>query len=193
MDGSFFDVRTHDFARVAVVVPEIRLGDPMANARLHVEGLRKVYEEGAQYAVCPELGITGYSMGDLFFQDVLLKGALRALEELAEATREWDLLFSVGLPLTVAGSLYNCAVTLCRGKVVSVAPKSYPPNYREFYELRWFQPGGDAGESEVTLLGERVPLGTDVIVRPGWMPGFALHVDICEDIWVPIPPGTIAS
>ena len=119
MESSFFDVRGHGFARVAVVVPEIRLGDPAANARFHFEGLRAVYEEGAQYAVCPELAITGYSVGDLFFQEVLLNGAVRALEELADATRDWDLLFSVGAPLTVGGSLYNCAVTFYRGRPVA--------------------------------------------------------------------------
>lgn len=193
MDDTFLDVRNHGFARVAVVVPPSRLGDPRENARLHLESLRLVYEQGAQYAVCPELGLTGYSVGDLFFQGVLLEGALAALAELASATADWDLLFSVGMPLAVDGSLYNCAVTLHRGKPVAVAPKSYPPNYREFYELRWFQPAANAVAQQVLLLGETVPFGNDIVVSPADISGFSLHTDICEDIWVPIPPGTIAA
>ena len=89
--------------------------------------------------------------------------------------------------------LYNCAVTLYGGRPVAVAPKAYPPNYREFYELRWFHPAAEARATEVTLLGHRVPFGTDVLVRATHLPGFVLHTDICEDLWTPVPPGTIAA
>lgn len=193
MDPSFLDVRNHRYVRVAVCVPPVHLADAGANAASHLKVLREAYEAGAQYAVCPELGLTGYSSGDLFFQDVLLRGALDALDTLAAATRDWDLLFTVGMPLRAGSGLYSCAVTLYRGRPVMVAPKSYPPNYREFYELRWFQPGGDAPVTEIELLGESVPFGPDVVARVPWIPGFVLHTDICEDIWVPVPPGTIAA
>src|SRR5207244_529636 len=89
--------------------------------------------------------------------------------------------------------LFNCAVTLYGGRPVAVAPKAYPPNYREFYELRWFHPAAEARATEVTLLGHRVPFGTDVLVRATHLPGFVLHTDICEDLWTPVPPGTIAA
>ena len=193
MEPAFLDVREHGYARVAVCVPAVRLANPKANVEAHLRVLREAYEAGAQYAVCPELGLTGYSAGDLFFQETLLRAAQDALAALAAATQGWDLVFSAGMPLKAGGGLYNCAVTLYRGRALMVAPKAYPPNYREFYEMRWFQPGGDARVNEIELLGERVPFGTDVLARLQGVDGFVLHTDVCEDLWVPIPPGTIAA
>src|SRR5207247_4576 len=89
--------------------------------------------------------------------------------------------------------LFNCAVTLFRGRAVAVAPKAFPPNYREFYERRWFHPAANARSTEIPLLGERVPFGTDVLVAAPRLPGFVLHTDICEDLWTPVPPGTLAA
>ena len=137
---SFLDVRQHGFARVAVCVPPVRVADPLANALVHVRFARRVHEEGAQYAVFPELGVAGYTCGDLFFQRPLLDACLEALATIARETAALDLMISVGLPLVVDDALYNCAATIYGGRVVAVHPKSYPPNYREFYELRWFQP-----------------------------------------------------
>jgi len=193
MDGSFLDIRTHGYARVAVCVPEVRVANPAFNAGAHLRLLAEAHERGAHYALCPELGLTGYTSGDLFFQDTLLRGALAALERIAEETSSWNMLISVGLPLVVDGMLFNAAVTLYAGQPVMVAPKSYPPNYREFYELRWFQPAGNASSDEVELLGQPVPFGTDVMAAHPTVPGFVLHTDICEDLWVPVPPGTIAA
>src|SRR5215467_5624250 len=189
----FLDIRAHGFARVAVCVPETRVADPAFNAAAHLRVLGKVHGEGAHYAVCPELGLSAYSCADLFFQETLLAGTLAALARVAEATAAWNMLVSVGVPLVVDDLLFNCAVTLHRGRPVAVAPKAYPPNYREFYELRWFHPAADARAAEITLLGHRVPFGTDVLVRPAQLPGFVLHTDICEDLWTPVPPSTIAA
>lgn len=122
-----------------------------------------------------------------------MRAARRALERVAAASAEWNLLISVGLPLVVDGLLFNCAVTLYRGRAVAVAPKAYPPNYREFYELRWFHPAGDAQATAVSLLGGDVPFGTDVLVRAAHLPGFVLHTDVCEDLWVPVPPSSLAA
>ncbi|MCL4231955.1 MAG: NAD(+) synthase [Dehalococcoidia bacterium] len=193
MDSSFLDVRTHGYARVAVCVPRVAVGDPALNAEAHLKLLRDAHEAGAHYALCPELGLTGYSSGDLFFQQVLLEGALQALRRIAEETASWNMLVSVGLPLAVDGLLFNVAVTLYGGRALMAAPKSYPPNYREFYELRWFQPASSARSAEVILLGQPTPFGTGILARHPGVPGFVLHTDLCEDIWVPVPPGTIAA
>ena len=193
VSDDFLDVRGHGFARVAVCVPQVRVGDPVFNADAHQAVLERVHAEGAHYALCPELGLSGYTCGDLFFQETLLRTSVEALARLAADTARWNLVLSVGLPLVVDDLLYNCAVTLYGGRPVAVAPKAYPPNYREFYELRWFHPAAEARATEVTLLGHRVPFGTDVLVRATHLPGFVLHTDICEDLWTPVPPGTIAA
>src|SRR2546426_8717897 len=189
----FLDVRTHGFARVAVCVPQVRVADPAFNADAHVTILERVHGEGAHYALCPELGLSGYTCGDLFFQEPLLRGAVDALARVAERTARWTFLLWVGMPLVGDDVLFNCAVPLYHGRPVAVAPKAYPPNYREFYELRWFHPAAEARATEVALLGHRVPFGTDVLVRAGHLSGFVLHTDVCEDLWTPVPPGTIAA
>jgi NAD+ synthase (glutamine-hydrolysing) len=191
--GEFLDIREHGFARVAVCVPEVRVADPAFNADAHLRALERVHADGAHYALCPELGLSSYTCGDLFFQETLLEATLAALRRLAAATADWNLLFSVGAPLVVDGLLFNCAVTFHRGRPVAIAPKAHPPNYREFYELRWFHPAVAARSTETALLGHRVPFGTDVLVRLVDLPGFVLHTDVCEDLWTPIPPGTIAA
>jgi NAD+ synthase (glutamine-hydrolysing) len=193
VDPAFLDVRRHGFARVAVCVPEVRVADPAFNAEAHVRSLARVLEAGAQYALCPELGMSAYSCGDLFFQEPLLRGVLDALAHLARATAAWDLVVSVGAPLLVDGSLYNCAVTLHGGRPVAVAPKTYLPGYREFYEPRWFQPGATARSDTIELLGRRVPFGTDVLVVLPHLDGFTLHTEVCEDLWTPVPPSALAA
>src|SRR6266705_3098453 len=193
MGDDFLDVRTHGFARVAVAVPEVRVADPAFNAEAHLRLLEQVHREGAHYALCPELGLSAYSCADLFFQETLLAASLAALGRVAEATAEWNLIVSVGMPLVVDDLLFNCAVTLFRGRAVALAPKAFPPNYREFYERRWFHPAAHARAREITLLGERVPFGTDVLIAVPHLPGFVLHTDICEDLWTPVPPGTLAA
>lgn len=193
MTSGFLDVRAHGYVRVAVCVPGGRVANPAYNARAHLAALREAYDRGAAYALCPELGLSGYSANDLFFQAPLLRGCEEALAELVEATRNWSMVISVGMPLAVNGSLFNCAVTFSRGRLLALAPKSYPPNYREFYELRWFQPAANARATVHELLGQTVPFGTDILVDVPGDPGFTLHTDVCEDIWVPVPPGTIAA
>jgi NAD+ synthase (glutamine-hydrolysing) len=192
-DADFLDIREHGFARVAVCVPEGRVADPNFNAEAHLASLEEVAGRGAHYALCPELGISSYSCGDLFFQDVLLRESIRGLERLANATAAMNMLISVGVPLALGGSLFNCAVTLYRGRPLAVTPKSYPPNYREFYELRWFHPGRDASADTIDVLGQTVPFGTDVLVRARHLCGFVLFTDICEDLWVPVPPSSLAA
>jgi NAD+ synthase (glutamine-hydrolysing) len=192
-DRDFLDVRTHGYARVAVCLPTVRVGEPAFNAAAHLEQLEAAHRAGAHYALCPELGLSAYTCGDLFFQESLLEGVRAAIAQVAQASADWNLVVTVGAPLAVDGLLFNCAVTLYRGRALAVAPKAYPPNYREFYELRWFRPAAEARARSLALLGTEVPFGTDVLVRLPHLPGFVLHTDICEDLWVPVPPGTLAA
>ncbi len=189
----FLDVRGHGFVRVAVCVPEVRIAEPSFNAQAHVRQLAAAHDAGAQYAVCPELGLSAYSCGDLFLQRTLLRQSLAALETVATATAGWNMIFTVGLPLAVDGSLFICAVTLYRGHPLAVSPKTYLPSYREFYEARWFQGGETARASTVRVLGEDVPFGSDILLRAAHLPDFVLHVEVCEDLWVPVPPSSIAA
>jgi NAD+ synthase (glutamine-hydrolysing) len=190
---SFLDVRRHGFARVAVCVPEVRVADPAFNAEAHLRVLARAHGEGAQYAVCPELGLSAYTCGDLFFQEPLLRGVLDALARLARETAIWDLALSVGVPLAVDGALHNCAVTLYGGRPLAVAPKAHLPAYREFYEPRWFQPASAARSDTIQLLGVTVPFGTDVLVDLPHVEGFTLHTEVCEDLWTPVPPSALAA
>ena len=190
---TFLDVRGHGFARVAVCVPPVRVADPAANVEAHVRFARRVHDEGAQYALFPELGVPGYTCGDLFFQRPLLDACLEGLATLARETASLGLMFSVGVPLAVDDALYNCAATIYGGRVVAVHPKSFPPNYREFYELRWFQPAANARSTHVEIAGEPVPFGTDVLIRHRGIDGFVMHAEICEDLWAPVPPSTVAA
>ncbi len=195
----FMNVLRHGFSRVAVVIPPVTLAEPAANAAAHAKALDAAYRDGACYALCPELGLTGYSCGDLFHSQLLLESAIDALGTLLVASHKWrDLLFSVGMPLMVDNALYNCAVTCQDGHVLAVTPKSYPPEYREFYELRHFARACEARSTTIRIAGDTVPFGTDILIAArgqspkGTVP-FVLHTEVCEDIWVPIPPSTLAA
>jgi len=189
----FIDVRRHGFARVAVCVPRVRVADPAANAELHLEQLRLAHDLGAHYAVCPELGLSAYTCGDLFGDDVLRSAVRDALGRVAAETAGWNMLVSVGGPLAVDGALFNCAFSLYRGQLLAVAPKSYLPTYREFYEARWFSPAAATRRREVELLGGRVPFGSDIVLEARHLESFRVHTEVCEDLWVPVPPSSLAA
>jgi NAD+ synthase (glutamine-hydrolysing) len=189
----FPDIREHGFARVAAVVPEVALSNPMENAKNHLVYLQQAQTQGSMYTVCPELGLTGYSNGDLFFSETLTDAAIDALDWLVGETERMNMIISVGMPLVVDAQLYNCAVTFCNGKLLGVTPKAYPPEYREFYEARHFARASNARSTMVRLLGEDVPFGTDILIRSWQYPNFVIFTEICEDLWVPIPPSTHAA
>ena len=139
-DGEFFNLYQHGFIRVALGVPEVRVADPVFNAARTVELIERADEAMALLAVFPELGLTAYSCEDLFHQQTLLDGAQEALGTVMRATRDTHLIAVVGLPLQVDHLLFNCAAVLHRGRVLGVVPKSFLPNYREYYEMRQFVP-----------------------------------------------------
>jgi NAD+ synthase (glutamine-hydrolysing) len=191
---SFFNLYRHGFARIAVAVPTLRVADPAYNANETVALMRQAAERRAVCAVFPELGLSAYSCDDLFQQQALLDACQQALAQVLEASRGLPLLVTVGMPLRVDDLLFNCAIVLCDGRLLGVVPKTYLPNYREFYELRQFTSGRAARFETVELSGQRdVPFGADLLFRVASQPMLTFHVEICEDLWVPIPPSSFAS
>lgn len=189
----FHSIYSHGFIRAAVCIPLVRVADPHFNAERTAGLARRASREGAALALFPELGLSAYSNEDLFQQDALLDGTEAALFRLVEESQGLFPILIVGAPLRLEGRLFNCAVVIYRGSVLGIVPKSYIPNYREFYEKRQFAAAREAIGREVKLLGQRVPFGSDLIFAAENVPGFALHVELCEDLWVPVPPSTYAA
>lgn len=191
--GYYFNMYTHGFVRVAACIPGVRVSDPAFNAERTIEHVRDAFDKKAVLALFPELGLSGYSNEDLFFQDALLDGVLEGLRRLLDATYNLDIVVVVGAPLKIMGALFNSAIVLHKGQILGVAIKSYLPNYREFYELRQFRSAADLMTDTIELLGQRVPIGADLIFRMENMPGFSMFIELCEDVWVPVPPSSYAA
>ncbi|MDH4191985.1 MAG: NAD(+) synthase, partial [Betaproteobacteria bacterium] len=189
----FFNLYRHGFVRVAVATPPVRVGDPDFNVEATFALMQRAAHEQAMVCVFPELGLTAYSCEDLFHQQALIEGAEGAIARLLARTRNLPIAALVGLPVQADGLLYNCAALICRGKLLGVAPKTYLPNYREFYELRQFTPGDTTARREIRLAGQLVPFGSDLVFRLAEQPKFALFAELCEDLWVPAPPSTFAA
>jgi NAD+ synthase (glutamine-hydrolysing) len=183
----------HGFARVAAAVPLVHLADPDANADSTLAMAREAAAHEAAVLVCPELGLTGYSNQDLFHQQALLESAADAVLALAEAAADLPTVLVVGLPLRVGSQVFNVAAVLHRGQVLGIVPKSYLPNYREFYEKRHFSAARQAIADTVDLGGHDVPFGTDLLFEISSLPDLVLGVEICEDVWAPAPPSTFAA
>ena len=192
-DIEFRSAYDQGFARVAAVTLPVTLADPAANAAAVIARARRLGEEGVCLAVFPELGLTGYSIDDLLLSDVLLRETLAAIETIRAASAGFLPAIVVGAPLRAGGRLFNCAVVIAGGAVRGAAPKSYPPAYREFYEKRHFACGGDAGESDIDVNGARVPFGPDLLFEVDDVPGLVFHAEVCEDMWVPVPPSSLAA
>ncbi len=178
----------HGFARVAAFSPVLRVADPAFNAARIAEHLREAEAEGVAVAVFPELCLTGYTCADLFPQSALLDAALDALRVVTDASKGFGGLFAVGLPLAADDQLFNCAAVIGRGGVLGVVPKCFPPNYKEFYEGRWFSPAATARSSSVRIGGKDVPFGADLLFAADG--GLTVGVEVCEDLWVPVPPSS---
>ena len=176
------------FLRVAVVSPELRVADVAFNTGKIIEAMVAAAKQGARLALFPELCITAYSCGDLFFQPLLLENALVALQTLAEATASAELASVVGLPFAIDGKLYNCAALLADGQVVGLVPKSFLPSTGEFYEERWFTPAACSAAQSVSVGTRDTPFGSDLLFVAMNFPGLVLGVEICEDLWAVSPP-----
>jgi NAD+ synthase (glutamine-hydrolysing) len=184
----------HGFLRVAAAVPTLRVADCAYNTERILGLMGRAEEQGVAVLVFPELALTGYTCADLFHQPTLQKGAVAALADLVR--RGGDLfsgLAAVGLPVAVDDQLFNCAAILHRGRILGLVPKSFIPNYKEFYERRWFAAAATARSRRVVVGGAEVPFATDLLFQAGDADGLMVGVEICEDLWVPIPPSSFQA
>jgi NAD+ synthase (glutamine-hydrolysing) len=179
--------------RVAAAVPRVQIAEPVANAQRTLALAERASEQGAALVVFPELGLSGYSIEDLLHQQAIAESVLEALEQLRRGSAELAAVLVVGAPILAENGLFNTAVVIHRGRVLGVVPKSYLPEYHEFYEKRHFRAARDLIADEVELLGEWVPLGPRLLFVAADLPQFVLHVEICEDLWAPIPPSTYGA
>jgi NAD+ synthase (glutamine-hydrolysing) len=190
----FFDLYSHDFVRVAVATPAVHVGDPAANADETARLMRSAAARGAALAVFPELGLSAYSCEDLFHQRALLDGCRAALGAVLETSRDCPAAVVVGLPLEIGGLVFNCAAFVHAGRLLGVVPKTYLPNYREFYERRYFASADAARVAGIELCGQTdVPFGPRLLFQADGQPRLVVHVEICEDLWAPIPPSSYAA
>lgn len=189
----FYSAYAHGFARVAACTVPVAVADPAANAQNVLAEARACHEDGVAVAVFPELALSGYAIDDLLLQDTLLEEVQAAIAELVTASADLLPVLVVGAPLVHGTRVLNCAVVIHRGVVLGVSPKSYLPTYREFYERRWFAPGDDRRGSTITVGGATVPFGPDLLYAATDVPGLVLHVEVCEDMWVPVPPSAEAA
>lgn len=177
------------FVKVAAGIPLVRVGDPAHNAAQLEALIREAAAQGAQVVVFPELSVTGYTCGDLFLKPFLAQAAERVLGALLRRTESLDVVFLVGLPVVAGNVLLNAAVVCFRGEILGVIPKTYLPNYKEFYEQRWFASSLEWGGGEVELCGQPVPAGTDLLFEAA---GMKFGVELCEDLWAVVPPSSRA-
>ena len=205
----FLSAYDQGFARVAAVTLPVVPVDPAANVAAIIEQARALADDGVCLAAFPELCLTGYAIDDLLLSDVLLSDVLAAIETLRAASADLLTALVVGTPLRLGDRLYNCALVIQGGRVRGVAPKSYLPTYREFYEKRHFAPGDalPAGVESIELPGvrsgsgsadgvepsARVPFGANLLFEVADVPGLTFHVEVCEDMWVPVPPSSLAA
>ena len=179
----------YGFIKACAVSPSLRVADCAYNAEMTIEAMKKAAQDGCQLAVFPELGVTGYTCGDLFLQQPLLTAAEASLREILNASEGLNLVALVGLPVTVDAKLYNCAAVVCRGRLLGLVPKSHIPNYGEFYEKRHYC-AAPAGVKEISFAGQKTLFGTKLLFRCDNMPEFTLAAEVCEDLWAPLPPST---
>ncbi len=189
----FFSLYSHDFVRIASCVPPAQVADPEFAARETLQLARKGADDDCAIMLFPELGLSSYAIDDLFFQDPLLDAVEAALGSVIEASRDLYPIIVIGAPLRHQGALYNTAVVVHRGEVLGVVPKSYLPNYREFYERRYFAPGASVTGRTIEVAGRTVPFGVDLLFRSNGDVRFTFAIEICEDVWVPLPPTTRAA
>lgn len=182
MNRPFNSIYSHGFIRVAVAIPTVRVADCNYNAERTLHLARRASKNHAAIVLFPELGISAYTNEDLFHQDALLDDAQSAIASIKTQSHDILSIIAVGAPLRLEGKLFNCAVVIYKGKVLGIVPKTYIPNYREFYEKRQFSSAWHAVKREVSFLGETVQFGNELIFEVANVPGFSIYVEICEDL-----------
>ena len=189
----FHAIHSHGFVRVAACTPAVAVGDPGFNAAQTLALAQEGHARGCDLMLFPELGLSAYAIDDLFLQDALLRRVESEIEGLAAASKDLAPVLIVGAPVEHSGALYNCAVVIARGRILGVVPKSFLPNYREFYENRWFAPGTGVTGLTTRLAGQDAPFGTDLVFAASDLADFSFATEICEDFWAPTPPSTQAA
>jgi NAD+ synthase (glutamine-hydrolysing) len=189
----FASVYDQGFARVAACTIPTVIADPCANAAAVMAQARECHDEGVAVALFPELALTGYSIEDLLLQEPVLDDVERAVADIVSASAGLRTVIVVGAPVRHANRVLNAAAVVHDGRLLGVAPKSYLPTYREFYERRHFAPGDDRAGATITVAGATVPFGPDLLFRAADVAGLVVHVEICEDMWVPVPPSSVAA
>jgi NAD+ synthase (glutamine-hydrolysing) len=183
----------HGFARIAACTIPVAIADPATNAESVLAAARECDADVVAVAVFPELCLTGYAIDDLVLQDVVLDAVVTAVGQLVEASAEIFPVLVVGAPLRHRNRVYNCAVVIHRGELLGVVPKSYLPTYREFYERRWYAPGDDQRGGDIRVGALEAPFGPDLLFEALDVPGLVVHAEVCEDVWIPIPPSSTAA
>ncbi|SHJ02408.1 NAD+ synthase (glutamine-hydrolysing) [Dethiosulfatibacter aminovorans DSM 17477] len=182
-----------NYIKICASSPKLKVADCVYNTNEIICEIGKALEEQAEVVVFPELSITGYTCGDLFFQDLLLKECEASVEKLVEYSIDKDILIVVGAPISNRGMTFNCAVLINRGRVIGIVPKTFLPNYNEFYEKRWFASGRVNMDETIDYCGMTVPFGTDLLFESEANSDLVLGLEICEDLWAPVPPSSNLS
>jgi NAD+ synthase (glutamine-hydrolysing) len=191
--STFASLHCQGFVRVAAAVPFVRPADPAYNTQRTLALAREAADKGAALVLFPELGLSAYAIDDLLHQQALTDGTLAALEQIVAASQTLAPVLIVGMPLRSEGGLFNAAVVIHGGRLLGAVPKSYLPEYREYYEKRQFRAARDVIGTEIDLPGGRVPFGSELVFACRDVAGFAVHVEICEDVWSPIPPSSYGA
>ncbi len=189
----FYAMHRHGFARVATATPCVRTADVPYNRDAIIAEAKRADEAHVDLLVYPEMSLSSYALDDLHMQNALLDAVESAIAEIAAASAELSPLLLIGAPLRRNGRIYNCALAIAKGRVLGAVPKSYLPNYREFYEKRWFAHGRNVQGVSIGVNGEEIPFGTDLLFAAENVPGFVVGVEICEDFWSPQPPSNLAA
>ena len=176
------------FIRVGAIVNKLVLANPLENAKEIIKEIKKANKLGVSIVVTPELSLTGYTCGDLFLQDKLLNDSEKALEEVLEKTKNIDIISILGMPIKHDNQLFNCAIVISKGKILGIIPKTYIPNYQEFYEARWFSSSKDLKSYNIEILGQTVPITTNILFQDKSLKEASFAIEICEDLWTVNPP-----
>lgn len=190
---NFHSIYSHNFIRASVCIPSLKVADPAFNVEQTLALASRASDLKASIALFPELGISSYTAEDLFHQETLLNAVIDGIARIIEASRKLTSVLLIGAPLRFEGKLFNCALAIYRGRILGIVPKTYLPNYREFYEKRQFTSAHAVIAHEVRFLDQTIPFGNNLIFNAVNVDNFSLHIEICEDLWTPIPPSTYAA